>query len=168
MLWGHLWSGSKKLGHQFVLAKCKLSSPFIYLYFGKKRSFLSQIMSVNRIVNANCRSAEQWYIHQVPDLSYGHIFLFSDSLTHELFSKKPANIIITRCIPVGCVPPACYPYLPACTALGGTCWGCTCLGDVPGPGRVYLPGGVPGSGGCTCVGGTCPSTPPCEQNDKQV
>ena len=25
------------------------------------------------------------------------------------------------CIPVGCVLPACCPYLPACTALGGVC-----------------------------------------------
>ena len=23
------------------------------------------------------------------------------------------------CIPVGCVPPACWPYLPACTVAGG-------------------------------------------------
>ena len=71
-----------------------------------------------------------------------------------------------ECIPVGCVPPACCPYLPdlpACTALGGvsawggvpargvylpewgTCWGvylprgCTCPG-------VYLPRGVPAWG----------------------
>ena len=27
-----------------------------------------------------------------------------------------------QCIPVGCVPPACCPYLPACTAPEG----CTC------------------------------------------
>ena len=51
-----------------------------------------------------------------------------------------------ECIPVGCVPPACCPYLPTCTAQGG----------VPGPGK----GGVPGPGGCTCSG-----TPPCEEND---
>ena len=25
------------------------------------------------------------------------------------------------CIPVGCIPPACWPYLPACTAQGGVC-----------------------------------------------
>ena len=58
------------------------------------------------------------------------------------------------CIPEGCVTPACCPYLPACTALGGvpargvcicpggTCpGGCTCLGGVPAQGCVYLPGG---------------------------
>ena len=57
-----------------------------------------------------------------------------------------------ECIPVGCVPPACCPYLPACTAPGGTCLGvvyllsggCTFLG-------AYLPsGGVPAQWGCTC------------------
>ena len=51
---------------------------------------------------------------------------------------------LQECIPVGCVPPACCPYLPACTAPGG----------VPGLGSVSGQGGVPGpggtwSGGCT-------------------
>ena len=42
-----------------------------------------------------------------------------------------------ECITVGCVPPACCPYLPACTARGGVpAWGCTCPG-----------------GWCTCLGG---------------
>ena len=36
--------------------------------------------------------------------------------------------------------------------LGGTC-----------PGGVYLPGKLNTAGGCTC-----PGTPPCEQNDRQV
>ena len=54
------------------------------------------------------------------------------------------------CIPVGCIPPACWPYLPACSAPGG----------VPDPGGVYLlgglsaPGGVPGLGGLL-PGGVC-------------
>ena len=49
-----------------------------------------------------------------------------------------------ECIPLGCVPPACCPYLPACTAPGGcTCLrGCTCPGGVYLPGAVYLPRGV--------------------------
>ena len=50
------------------------------------------------------------------------------------------------CIPVECVPPACYPYLPACTALGG------CL--VPGGGAdAWFGEGVPvsGPGGCVCI-----------------
>ena len=101
------------------------------------------------------------------------------------------SIVKQECIPVGCILPACCPYLPACTAPRGvylpggcTCWGCTCPG-------VYLPmGGVPVWDGCTCPGsvpvwgvylpggstclgvylpgGTCPGTPPCEQNDRQV
>ena len=41
------------------------------------------------------------------------------------------------CIPVGCVLPACWPYLPACSAPGG----------VPGPGGVCS-GGV-------CTRGVC-------------
>ena len=47
-----------------------------------------------------------------------------------------------ECIPVGCVPPACCPYLPACTARGCTCaGGCICLGGVPGlDGGRKLPG----------------------------
>ena len=32
------------------------------------------------------------------------------------------------------------------------------------PGGVYLPGGGLPAGGCTCPG----TTPPCEQNDRQV
>ena len=75
-----------------------------------------------------------------------------------------------ECIPVGCVPPACCPYLPVCTAprgmylvpggvpgLGGTCpEGCTWSREwlgVPGPREVYLVlGGVPGPGGCAWSG----------------
>ena len=38
-----------------------------------------------------------------------------------------------ECIPIGCVPPACYPYLPACTALWGV------------PARGVPAGGVPAS-----------------------
>ena len=64
-----------------------------------------------------------------------------------------------ECIPAGCVPPACCPYLPACTGPGGCTWsrgvylvlgrglGCTWSrgvylvggGGEPGPGGVYLP-----------------------------
>ena len=67
------------------------------------------------------------------------------------------------CIPIGCVPPARWPYLPACSVAGGGTWGVYLVGmggylvrgGVPGPGGylvwgVYLVlGGVPGPGGCT-------------------
>ena len=102
-----------------------------------------------------------------------------------LYKNKLKSIHKQECIPLGCVPPACCPYLPACTARGG---------GVPGPGGylvwrgtwsqgVYLvPGGVPGPRGCTWSGGgtwspgsvpgprecTCPGTPPCEQNSWQT
>ena len=80
-----------------------------------------------------------------------------------------------ECIPVGCVPPACCPYLPACTAHGGgdvpVQGGVPAQGDVPAQ-EVYLPG-VPTQGGYLPRGvylpmgvylpggvGTCPGTPP--------
>ena len=64
-----------------------------------------------------------------------------------------------ECIPVGCVPPACCSYLPACTASR---WGVyppgTCPGGVPAWGVVPAQGGVTAQGGgCTCPEGcTCP------------
>ena len=69
----------------------------------------------------------------------------SQHISHNSVGKKLLIWNINEkqeCIPVGCVPPACYPYLPACTAPGR----CTCLGGVPAWG-VYLPGG------CTYLGG---------------
>ena len=55
-----------------------------------------------------------------------------------------------ECIPVGCIPPTCCPYLPACNAVEGGVPGPGGVpaqgGGVPGPGQ-YLPGGVPGPGG---------------------
>ena len=82
-----------------------------------------------------------------------------------------------KCIPVGCVPPACCQYLPACTAPGKHCsiligrgvfgpWACCTARLLPvSPsmhcsrgGGLYLPGGggVPAQGvylpgGCTCL-----------------
>ena len=50
--------------------------------------------------------------------------------------------------------PACCPYLPACTAGGGTCpVGCTCPGGYPSylPRGVYQ-GGVPAQGGVRAGG----------------
>ena len=101
-----------------------------------------------------------------------------------LFSSVTSGVIPhleQEWIPVGCIPPACCPYLPACTAPGegvylprgvylpGGCTcpggrgvdtcpgGCTCLGDVPAWGCTCQ-GGVPAQGcylprGCTCQGG---------------
>ena len=64
------------------------------------------------------------------------------------------------CIPVGCIPSARWPYLPACSALGvpGAVGGClvqggACLvlgGCLPGPGGgvpAWSRGGLPGPGG---------------------
>ena len=60
------------------------------------------------------------------------------------------------CIPVGCVPPARLPYLPACSAggEGGLLWGVSGLGGVCSQGRVCLLW-VCLLRGCVCSGGVC-------------
>ena len=96
------------------------------------------------------------------------------------FSTKQEKQKEQDCIPVGCVPPACWPYLPSCTAQGGAC-----------SGGVSAPGGGACSQGEACLlqrgvcswgrGGLLPwggllwgypnmrwGRPPCEQNDRQV
>ena len=96
-----------------------------------------------------------------------------------------------ECIPVGCVPPTCCPYLPVCTAPGCPGGGVTCPGGVPAQGGVPALGGVPARrdvylpGGCTCPGVYLPGgvpaggvparggvpaqvLPPCERNDRHV
>ena len=44
------------------------------------------------------------------------------------------------CIPVGCIPPACWPYLPACTAQG---WVGVCFWGMSARGGCLLPWGIP-------------------------
>ena len=70
------------------------------------------------------------------------------------------------CIPVGCVVPACWQYLPACTVLGDACsWGGAWSGGVCSQGVPGLVGvclwsqGVPasGPGGLPLVLGVCVS-----------
>ena len=62
----------------------------------------------------------------------------------KLYSRC-SYIYKQECIPVGCVPPACCPYFPACTA-----WGVYLVRGA-GPRRgVYL---VPGGGGVPDPGG---------------
>ena len=59
---------------------------------------------------------------------------FGTLQTKFLYTNYKNTITIQDCIPVGCVPPACWPYLPACTAHGGggVAWSWGCL--VPGRG----------------------------------
>ena len=84
------------------------------------------------------------------------------SLVDTGLQRRWWSFLLQVCIPVGCVPPACCPYLPAYTAHrvsapggGGVCsrgWGCL----LPGVGGVcsrgwgcLLPGsGVSAPGGC--------------------
>ena len=60
------------------------------------------------------------------------------------------------CIPVGCVPPTCCPYLPACTAQGGVCSG---VGTVCSQGGICFVG---------CIQHTLRQTPPPELNEWQI
>ena len=77
----------------------------------------------------------------------------------SLVNTKTKNNNKQECIPVGCVPPACYPYLPVCTDLEGLPAGGIYLPRGV-PARVYLPWGwgiCLGVGGCTCPGGCAPA-----------
>ena len=101
------------------------------------------------------------------------------SLVDTGLQRRWWSFLLQVCIPVGCVPPACCPYLPAYTAHrvsapggGGVCsrgWGVCSRGDVCSRGRVCSWGvcsqGVSAPVGCirACTeAGTIP--PPCEQN----
>ena len=70
-------------------------------------------------------------------------------------AKTSFRLVIKQdCIPVGCVPPTCWLYLAACSALEG---GCLLGGGVYGPGGsgprgVWSPEGVWSSGGCLVLG----------------
>ena len=69
----------------------------------------------------------------------------------EVTSKSMFNVQQV-CIPVGCVPPACCPYLPACTAQG---W-CLLQGGLHHGGAApggSLPLREPASGGSACSWG---------------
>ena len=72
------------------------------------------------------------------------------------FKFMISNIFLKQvCIPVGCVPPTCCPYLPACTVqVGRECLlpGGVCSG-VSAPWGCLLPGGV--SSGMSAPGGVC-------------
>ena len=68
------------------------------------------------------------------------------------------SIFKQDCIPVGCVPPAHWPYLPACSARGRgvSAWGGVCSqGGAPGPGGVCSGGGGVCSGGMSAPRGVC-------------
>ena len=109
--------------------------------------------------------------------------LLNLSCKQEFYHLKCGTIFISKlqqeCIPVGCVPPACCPYLPACTAPRGCTWSqglYLVLGGVPGPrGSVPGPGGVSTwSWGLYLIWGDVPGwgvpdqVPPCEQNHRRL
>ena len=93
-------------------------------------------------------------------------------ISYHVVTNKPQIAILKECIPVGCIPPACQPYLPACTVQGE----CLLREGVSAPGcGVSAPGGLlPGGGGVSAPGGydipACTEADPlpCEQNDRQV
>ena len=135
-----------------------------------------------------CKYITGWSYYPSCNCCYGQLVKSAlVSATSRSFKKILFHVNSHQkqeCIPVGCVPPACWTYLSMHCWVGCTCSrGCTCPGGVPAPGggtcpRVYLPRG------CTCPGGTCPGgylprglpaqagtypgTPPCEQNDWQT
>ena len=87
--------------------------------------------------------------------SIGRLMSKIDNVMHLFTSMWMVKLdLIQVCIPVGWIPPACWPYLPACTEQGCLLWG----GGVPAPRR-----GVPAPGGWypSMHWG---SPPPCEQN----
>ena len=81
--------------------------------------------------------------------------------TKQWVQKSPTQVTTTPdereflqdCIPVGGIPPARCPYLPACSAPvgwqclvrgeGGLVLGCCLVPGLPGPGGAWFPGGVP-------------------------
>ena len=76
----------------------------------------------------------------VMQMSFHDAFLMSNYCM--AFISVLYSDIQQDCIPVGCVPRACCPYLPACTASGGSALGGS-------------PGGVCSVGGVCYQGGTC-------------
>ena len=148
---------------------------------------LAQLTTAAPLFLANSfanKKAEWLFFTAVPVLSDG----FRVTSCRFVQCRFRNLLIIQECIPVGCVPPL-VDCIPACTA-GGVC---TCVpagGYLPGrctcQGRGTCPKGVPAGGvpakggvparGCTCwgvlargvylPGGTCTSTPPCEQVQK--
>ena len=69
-------------------------------------------------------------------------------------------------IPVGCVPPACWPYLPACTAQGGVSAHGGCL--LPGGCLLLVGGSAPR--GVSAIPACTEADPPSvnRMNDRQV
>ena len=123
--------------------------------------FRSQVMSEVLVGYMTCRKSTPFLVRKWLSIRLSGFFWSSVRIFFKIMTKQ-------ECIPVGCVPSTCCPYLPACTAPGG----CTCQRGVPAS-RVYLlgvpawgvclPGGVPARGlylprgvparGCTCQRG---------------
>ena len=111
-----------------------------------------------------------WNIHvPLPECSFLSLFtlIWTPKIDKtDMLSEVRQNIFGQECIPVGCILPACCPYLPACTAPGGylprgiptqgvPVWGYLPRG-VSLPQVVYLPGGCTCLGWCSWLGCTCP------------
>ena len=90
------------------------------------------------------------------------------SLKQHFWWQK--NLNNKNYIPVGCVPPARWPYLPVCCAPGVCSQGGVCSCGVSAQGGV--PGGVSAPGGCLVRRGWYPNMhwgrPPCEQNYRRL
>ena len=92
-----------------------------------------------------------WLLHR-KHLSDQACIQVQISLNYQRASRC-RHILKQECIPVGCVLPACCPYLPAWTAPGGSAPGGICCQGLRGvcllPGGFLLPGGVCFPGGAS-------------------
>ena len=93
-------------------------------------------------------------------LNSRYLNLKQNSVIQVIIKEQFQKFAKQVCIPVGCVPPACWPYLPARTVQG----------RVSAPGGVSGPrgGGAPGGRGSAIPACTEAAPPPREQNDRQV
>ena len=109
-----------------------------------------------KVASLECLAA---YLQTCPFVLYQSVtsitglFVLLGASTLKICSCTLPTVFYTdnsqECIPVWCVPPACCPYLTACTGPGGVY---LVPGCVPGPGGTWS-GGVPGLGGVPCPRG---------------
>ena len=99
------------------------------------------IISFHLFIRRHYMSKIQWiYTFTLNSELKGHSHQAKAGAKVKNIKEQVKKIKEQDCIPVGCAPPACCPYLPACTA-----WGVCSQGGLP-----LVWGGVPvsGPGGC--------------------
>ena len=112
---------------------CKFMFSTTLLNFRWSKNWNVKIQQVSHLhwILGKITSEKQYGTFSRYTLLYLTIFTY-----FYLYFKQSKDIHISQmgklqqvCIPVGCILPACCPYLPACTAPGGCLlWGCLLLG----------------------------------------